>query len=152
MDALVEKIEPLTYRSQIKVPYTWAAGEVGSFFLTQLRDQAQIYGTRCPKCQKVYVPPRKNCGSCFSLLQEYVTVGPQGTLISFCQPAYSSPLHPIINPIYGLIRLDGADTCLLHLLGETKWESLRTGRRVRAVFEETRRGHILDIRYFKILP
>jgi len=51
--------------------------------------------------------------------------------------------------IYGLIRLDGADTNFVHLLGEIDPAAIEIGMRVEAVFKEERGGSILDIAYFK---
>jgi hypothetical protein len=66
----LETVEPLVYESRIKVPYTWSVGEVGSRFLIELRDHKKIYGTKCPKCNTVYLPPEKTCGQCFLNLKE----------------------------------------------------------------------------------
>lgn len=51
--------------------------------------------------------------------------------------------------VLALIRLDGADTALVHRIGETSAPCV--GLRVIAVFAETRAGSILDIAYFKPL-
>lgn len=48
-----------------------------------------------------------------------------------------------------LIHLDGADTALVHFIGEAAPDALHIGMRVVAVFAESRSGHILDIAYFK---
>jgi uncharacterized OB-fold protein len=53
--------------------------------------------------------------------------------------------------VYGIIQLDGADTGLVHMLGEVEPEQLRIGMRVQAVFKEERVASILDIKYFKPL-
>jgi hypothetical protein len=50
---------------------------------------------------------------------------------------------------YAVIRLDGADTGLVHLLGEVKPEEIREGMRLKAVFAEERTGKMLDVKYFK---
>jgi len=49
----------LMYPSRIKLPYTWHAGKAGSRFYQELRDNRRIYGTKCPQCSWVYVPPRE---------------------------------------------------------------------------------------------
>jgi uncharacterized OB-fold protein len=49
----------------------------------------------------------------------------------------------------GVIRLDGADTGLVHFVGGVDFVKLRSGIRLEAVFNTERRGHILDIRYFQ---
>ncbi len=76
--------------------------------------------------------------------------GPGGVLESFTQARYDSPAHPRARPVYGLIRLDGAGTSLLHLV-EGPVEKLRVGMRVSAVFEPERKGSILDILHFRAL-
>jgi uncharacterized OB-fold protein len=140
----------LVYESRIKVPYTWSVGEVGSRFLIELRDHKKIYGTRCPKCDRVYLPPKKTCGQCFSNLHEWVEVGPQGTLITYTLVHYESPVMPMKPPFaYGIILLDKANTGLVHLLGELNFDEIQSGVRVEAVFKDERTGDIMDIRYFR---
>jgi len=51
----------------------------------------------------------------------------------------------------GIIKLDGAGSGLVHLLGEIEPEDIRVGMRVQAVFREVREGNYLDIKYFKPL-
>ena len=51
----------------------------------------------------------------------------------------------------GIVKLDGASTGLMHLLGEVEMDSIRVGMRVKAVFRDVREGNYLDIRYFKPL-
>jgi uncharacterized OB-fold protein len=50
---------------------------------------------------------------------------------------------------YALIKLDGADTGFLHVLGEVDPGKIREGMRVEAVFAEERKGSPLDIAYFR---
>jgi hypothetical protein len=52
---------------------------------------------------------------------------------------------------YGLVRLDGADTVLLHVVLDVGDEPLEIGRRVEAVLRpvEDRTGSILDIEGFR---
>ncbi|MCL5935421.1 MAG: OB-fold domain-containing protein, partial [Firmicutes bacterium] len=56
----------------------------------------------------------------------------------------------------GLVRLDGADTAMLHFIGGVDLtdinkarELIKIGTRVRAVWNEERKGIITDIRHFK---
>lgn len=143
--------DKLVLESRIKIPYFWAAGEVGSRFLIELRDNKRIMATRCPNCRKVYCPPKKNCGLCFKFCAEWLEVGPEGQLLGFTQALYASPAHPAKEPIYGLIKLKGADTAMAHCLAGVSLRELRAGMTVVPVFAEKRKGHILDIRYFTIV-
>lgn len=141
--------ETLIHESRIAVPYTWSAGEVLSRFLKALRDERKILGTRCPGCGKVFIPPRKTCGGCFKACADWLEVGPRGTLLSFTQALYESPVHPRPRPLYGLILLDGAHTALAHLLGEAELSALKTGMKLEPVWAEVRTASILDILYFR---
>lgn len=48
-------------------------------------------------------------------------------------------------------QFDGADNTFPHFLEETDWKKIKIGQRVEAVFEETRRGHLLDIKHFRLV-
>ncbi len=128
------------------------AGKMGSLFYRTLRDEKKIMGVNCKKCNKVFWPPRSTCGRCFSQLAEsdMVEIGPQGTLETFTLITYSEPVHPRTAPfIYGIIKLDGADTGMAHIIDEVDFDDLSIGMRMEPVFEEERKGTILDIRHFK---
>ena len=147
----LEEVEGLTLKGQIGVPYSWWVGEVGSRFLIGLRDEKKILGNRCPDCGTVYVPPRKNCGRCFVETDEWVELGRVGVVVAHTVVRFAYPLQPAKPPFaYALIRLDGADVELIHVVKEDL-EQLRNGVRVEAVFAEPRTGHILDIDSFKII-
>jgi len=145
-----DETESMVHSGRIKVPYRWWVGETGSRFFVALRDEKKILGTWCGKCRMVFVPPRKTCGRCFHTSMEWRELGHQGSLITWTTPRYRENLHPLPPPFaYGVVKLDGADTGLTHLLAEFREGELRSGIRVEAVFAEPRAGNILDIRYFR---
>jgi len=150
MSKWLDSVETLVYESRIKVPYTWSVGETGSRFLIELRDRGKIFGNKCPKCDMVYLPPRKNCGRCFSPIHEWVELGKKGTVVTYTVVHYESSIMPMNPPFaYGIIRLDGASTGLVHLLGEIDLREIKAGMRVEAVLKEERTGDIMDIKYFR---
>ncbi|MDD5466577.1 MAG: Zn-ribbon domain-containing OB-fold protein [Anaerolineales bacterium] len=130
----------------VNLSFSYAAGETASRFLTALRDEQKIYGTRCPSCQRVLVPARSFCPRCFVETTEWIKVEPEGTLIAFASALASLIAHPTS---LALIRLDGADTNLLHLLGEGEPEAWQIGMRIEAIFAAERVGSIRDILYFR---
>lgn len=148
---VVEEEGMLVQKGRIKVPYTWAAGKVASRFLVGLRDEGRIYGIRCPDCGTVFVPPKKLCHKCGVEMSEWVELGDEGILEAFTIVHYGEPaIHPVEPPFaYGVVRLEGADTGMVHLIGEADLASLEEGQRMKVVFNEERRGHYLDIKYFK---
>ncbi len=143
------EVKNIVYEGQIKVPYKWNVGEVGSRFLIGLRDKQEIWGNRCPTCKKVYVPPVKTCGVCFVPTDQWVKVGNTGTVESFTVVTYAHSMQPAKTPlIYGLIKLDGADGSIIHLIGGIEPTKVTMGMKVKAVFAEKREGTILDIKHF----
>ena len=135
--------------------YNWHCGPYLSKFFLGLRDQKTILGIKCPSCGRVYVPPREVCGSCFVKMNEWVDLGTEGIIYAF-----TVVRHPYIDPSTGkpvkvprtdiLVKINGADTCLLHCLDETDEKKIAVGMRVKAVFREQRKGTIHDIEYFKL--
>ena len=149
----LKDVEALTLKGQIKVPYTWSVGEVGSRFLVALRDEKQIIGNQCSECNTVYVPPRKNCGTCFREIgeDEWVELGPEGIVTAYTIVRYDYPVQPTKAPFaYVIIKLDGADVGFVHIIKEDL-DKLKNGVRVTAKFKEDRTGHILDIDSFVIM-
>ena len=145
--------EALVHEGRIRMTYNRSVGETGSRFFYELRNNSQIWGTRCEQCAKVFMPPRKNCPQCLEPRTSWVELSSKGNLVTYTVIYYPVPaIHPVETPYAcGLILLDGADTGFVHLLGEVDFDQIEEGMRVEAVFkeEEKRQGNILDISYFK---
>ena len=139
------------------MPYRYHAGFYYSRFLRELRDNKRIVGVKCPGCGKVYVPPRIVCRDCFVKMEEYVPVSAEGSLIAYTVTNFSytdttrgEPRKVPYTAAY--IRLDGADSNIVHCLNETDEAKIRAGMRVRAVFSDTRTGdYFHDIDPFEIV-
>ena len=144
--------ETLISEQVLQVPFCYSAGRVVSRFLLALCDECTIYGIRCPECGRVYVPPRSTCGTCFVDTRDWVPLSGLGTLVSFTEISYAETVHPLEPPFFvGIIKLDGADTGLLHLIRNVNAAKLVIGLRMKAIFAGKRRGHILDISHFEPL-
>lgn len=151
--------ELLTMNSgDLAMPYEWSIGLYGSRFFQEILEKRRFLGIRCPKCQKVLVPPRRICGPCFQKLDELVELSDTGTIVAFSVVNY-----PFIDPAtgkqrpipytYGYINLDGSDNIFSHLINETDESKIKVGMKVRAVFKDPAEmeGNIQDIRYFEII-
>jgi len=135
---------------KLEVPYRYFAGEFCSKFLTTLRDEKKILGSKCPRCKKVFIPPRSNCEQCFVKIQDWVEVGPKGKVTSFCIVRYQEPYLPLEPPyVLALIRLSGADSDLTHLIRGIDPEQVRIGMEVAPVFSDQPKAGILTIKYFQ---
>jgi uncharacterized OB-fold protein len=137
-------------------PFNYAVGLHGSKFFQALRDERRILAVRCPRCRKVYVPPRRVCGACFVAMDEFVEVGPGGTIGTFTilRYAFIDPETGEQKPVpygYGFIRFDGADTLFQHYIDIQDEAKVRIGARVAPVFAEQRKGTIRDILHFKVV-
>ncbi|PKL37224.1 MAG: DNA-binding protein [Spirochaetae bacterium HGW-Spirochaetae-1] len=143
-------IEPMVYESKISVPYSWWAGETATHFLKSLRDDKKILALKCSKCGKTFVPPRKVCPTCFVKNTEWVELSGKGTLQSFTVARRQlAAIQKKVPVIYGLIKLDGADTAMLHYLEGIAPEKVKIGMRVEAQFASDRNGTIQDIEFFR---
>ncbi len=137
---------------RLYAPYHNWYGAVASRFFTHLRDNSTIFGNKCQRCQKVFVPPRSVCPDCFSKIEEWIQLPGTGALAAYTvvHYLYSNNCQPRRPPyVLGIVRLDGADTGLCHFLDEVGPDEIRIGMRVQAVFSQERKGNILDIAYFK---
>ena len=149
--------EPLSVKCMADMPYDYHAGSYYSRFLMELRDNKRIYGVKCPRCGKIYVPPRVVCRDCFVTMVEFVPVGNEGTLLAFTVTNFPYTDTTIGEPkripyTAAYIKLDGSDSNIVHCLDETDEKNIKAGMRVRAVFSETRTGdYFHDIDYFEII-
>lgn len=150
MSNVWESVKPMVYESRIKVPYAWQAGETASRFLLTLKNERKFLGKQCSTCAKVIVPPRKTCPYCFVETGDWKDVSDEGVVETFAIVRRDTGILPMKPPFaYAVIKLDGADTGLVHLLGEVEPGAVRSGMRVKAVFAEDRTGKMLDVKYFK---
>jgi len=135
---------------KLEIPYRYFAGAFSSRWFRALRDEKKILGCRCPTCRKVFVPPRGNCERCLTKIEEWVELPGTGTVESFTVVRYAEPFQPKKPPfVLAAIKLDGADSALIHLVGGISPDRVRVGLRVRAVFAEERKGRITDISHFQ---
>nr|MBC7244296.1 Zn-ribbon domain-containing OB-fold protein [Chloroflexota bacterium] len=153
--ALLEKvdknIQARVWRGDMPIQGRYTCGLAGERFFREMMDNARFVGTHCPECDYTYVPPAIYCERCFSKLDEWVEVGPEGTVQSFTVLLIAPDGSPLEEPeILALIQLDGADSVLVHRLGKVGLDELTIGMRVKAVFKpkREREGSILDIVHF----
>jgi uncharacterized OB-fold protein len=142
-----------TVAGAIPIRHRYTAGVAGDRFFRALRDRGEILATPCADCGVVYVPGRMFCERCFAALDEWVNVGPQGTLVSYTEIHIDLDENPLPDPQWvGLVQLDGATTVLVHRL-DLNGSRPAIGARVETVLQpKTRRiGSINDIRAFRLL-
>ena len=139
--------EVLVAPNILEYPYTRTVGPVLGNFLTELRE-GRITGIRT-RDGRVMVPPAEYDPETGEDLSEFVPVGDAGVVTTWCWVGEPRAKHPLAHPFaWALIRLDGADTAMLHAVDAGSETRMATGMRVKAKWRQERVGEIRDIDCF----
>lgn len=131
----------------IEYPFSRTTGPVIGAFLTGLREQVLV-GSRA-RDGRVIVPPAEFDPVTGEDLTELVEVGPGGTVETWAWVAAPHEKHPLDRPFaWAQIRLDGADTAMLHAVDAGSIAAMATGMRVVPRWAAEREGQITDIACF----
>lgn len=136
-----------TTEATIRFPYRRSLGPVMSAFFTALTEQ-RLIGIRSG--ERVIVPPLEwDPDTGVELAHDFVEVGPAGTVETWSWVGKPTVQHPLDHPFaMALVRLDGADTAILHAVDAGSIEAMSTGMRVAPRWKTERRGHITDLDAF----
>ncbi len=121
--------------SPVNLAYDYAASPEESAFFRGLAE-GRLLGQRCPKCHKVYVPPRGACPVDGVPTTDEVELPDHGTVTTFCivnVPFLGQKIEPPYVSAY--VLLDGADIAFLHLILGVDADEVRMGMRVKAVWK-----------------
>ncbi|GHA49051.1 DNA-binding protein [Streptomyces tauricus] len=133
----------------VEFPFTRSLGPVQSAFLTGLRERV-VLGVRTAD-GRTLVPPVEYDPVTSRELSELVEVAATGTVTTWAWNHEPRRGQPLDRPFaWVLVRLDGADTALLHALDVPGGpDSVHTGLRVRVRWAGERSGAITDIACFE---
>jgi uncharacterized OB-fold protein len=143
--------EPLVAPHVLEYPggYTRSVGPVIGRFLTGLRE-GRIQAVRLAD-GRVLVPPTEYDPSTSAPVAadgpHWIDVGPRGTVQTFTWVANPrAGKHPLTKPFaFALIRPDGADTAMLHMVDCAGPDAIRIGSRVAPRWRTERTGQVTDI-------
>lgn len=142
---------PRVYSAPHVVAYDYrrSVGPVLGRFFTELRDRrivANRTATGRVLCPPMEHDPETGAGTS----DEFLEVGPAGVVTTWSWVPSPRAKHPLSRPFaWALIRLDGADTALLHAVDAGSESRLRTGMRVRPRWRTETCGEIADIECFE---
>lgn len=108
--------ELITIDGNWNFDFKYYAGKSASRFFHELRENRRIMGTRCSKCRRLLVPARSFCDACMERTNEWVEVGPEGTLETFTIITTNFPGLPPPPIVMAYVTLDGADTALINIV------------------------------------
>jgi uncharacterized protein len=151
-------MELLSRQETWNIAYDHALGETASFFFTQIRDHAKLYGRRDAKSGRVLVPPRAFSDQSLEPTTEWVEVGPGGQIEAFTIVYERFRGLPEPPYAFGYVMLDGADTGIGGLFKgldladpAAAAKRLAIGSRVTTKFADHRKGDVLDF-WFELHP
>jgi len=142
--------ERMSLYGALESPFSWTTGVAVGTFFTHLRDHKQILGLKCSSCGIVYCPPFDHCERCSAPMTEWVEVASYGQIKAVAVAHHAFSGQPADPPYaFALVKLEGADTAMAHLVMQTDYARLKVGDWVEAVWAGERTGAIRDIEYFK---
>ncbi len=140
--------QPLHAPLEISFDYTRSLGPTLSAFVTALAER-RILGARA-RDGRVHAPPFEYDPVTGAPPADFVEVGPAGTVVSWTWTDRPLDGQPLRHPFgWALIRLDGADTTMLHAVDAGSSDRMRTGMRVVPRWAEHAGSGITDIACFE---
>jgi uncharacterized OB-fold protein len=144
---MAEPTDVLTAPNVIEYPFSRTTGPVIGAFFTALRE-GFVVGVRGAD-GRVLVPPFEYDPVTGEELNELVEVADEGEVVSWAWVSEPLEGQPLDRPFaWAMIRLDGADTAMIHAVDAPGPQAMATGMRVRARWRAEREGHINDIEAF----
>lgn len=132
----------------VEYPFRRSLGPILSAFFTGLREGI-VVGIR-RKDGTVLVPPTEYDPETSEALDDLIEVGQAGVVTAWAWVHEPRPNQPLARPFaWALVRLDGADTAMLHAVDAGSLDRMKTGMRVRVRWAAERVGHINDIACFE---
>ncbi len=135
--------QPLEAQHILEFGYTRSLGPTLEAFFTGLRDR-KIVGART-NTGRVIVPPTPHDPDTGEATEGIVDVGSEGTVETWSWIPKPRPKHPLQHPFaFALVKLDGADTAMLHAVDAGDESKMSTGMRVKIRWADETVGYITD--------
>jgi uncharacterized protein len=145
-EKVVDVVVPLDFT------YNYRVGAYVERYIKGLGDK-KIFGVKCAGDDSVVVPPRKYCGSCNKVMDEWVEVGPEGTIENFTV-AHVKLEKGVVEKVdteyvVALVKLDGATSLLPAKIEGVSPAAVEMGMRVKAVFKDPATDSVEDLSHFE---
>ncbi len=151
-----EAEELICLRVTNAIEQRFASGPVMGKWFAGLREK-KFLANKCPECGRTQIPPREICAICRVRVNEFVELGPAGTVTNYDIVYFASP-DPLTGagrdtpyaPIY--VVLDGASEseAFAFELKQEDISRIKVGARVRPVWADKPTGSFRDVLYFEM--
>jgi hypothetical protein len=140
--------EVLSQPFELGFTYTRSTGPVVGRFFTELRDR-KIFGNKGAD-GTVYVPPVEFDPKTAEPVTEFVELGEVATVTTWNWVSEPGSKHLLQKPFaFALLKFEGADVPMLHMVDAGSIDVMKTGMRVKVRWAASPRGHITDIACFE---
>lgn len=134
-----------TSETKLEFPYSRTTGPVVGAFLAGLRE-GRILGIRGADGRVLVPPPEYDPETGENLGTELVEVGPEATVEAWSWVSTPLPKHPLSHPFaFALVRPDGADSAMVHVVDAGGASAMKRGLRVRPRFRTEAKGLVTDL-------
>jgi hypothetical protein len=151
-----EAEELICLRVTNAIDQRFASGPVMGKWFAGLREK-KFLANKCPECGRTQIPPREICAICRVRVNEFVELGPAGTVTNYDIVYFASP-DPLTGagrdtpyaPIY--VVLDGASEseAFAFELKKEDISRIKVGARVRPVWADKPTGSFRDVLCFEM--
>jgi len=150
---MTEKVIRENWGTQVADFNFWVGKYVDRFYdnLTNKK----IVGNKCPKCSKVFVPPRKICNVCRDVIQldqNWVDLPNTGTLMNYTLTPYrvsekgKTKEESLLS--IGMMQIDGSNTSIMGKLVNIEPKDIKQGMKLKIEWAEKPTGAPSDIKGF----
>ncbi len=134
--------------THLEFPYVRSLGPCVGAFADGMR-AGQLLGVRAADGRVLVPPVEWDPATGEPLPGDFVTVGPEATVMSWTWVARPAGVHPLDRPFaFAQLLPDGADTTLVHVVDADGIGAMATGMRVAPRWRAERAGRIDDIEYW----
>ena len=143
-------------QGMVRADFNFWVGRYLDKFFDNLENK-KLVGNKCPKCDDVFVPPRKICGKCnmvIPLEENWVDLPDTGTLLNYTITPYrvNDRTHRKTKDLLlGMVQIDGSNTSIVYRLMNLNPNEVKIGMKVKIEWAEKPKGDPSDIKGFEKL-
>lgn len=145
---------PMHWRGNMQADYFYTSGVAGDKLFKHLMKNDSFLASKCPKCKKIFFPPRIYCEDCFVDIpdEEWIEVPKTGRVKLHTTVTIDTYGEKLKDPkVVGLIKIDNTDCSILGIIETDSLDKDLCGMHFEAVLRPKgkREGTLKDILYFK---